>query len=178
MRKIVIICIGVLIITATIACWHVKEIYWDGKKEEGKAVKLQLNISLNKIEFSRNDPINLTASLVNTGKESVSVSELGLSSVDLELLPPEGYTLRYSFEGNVTYRPPFGTTLEANNTMSIMLSLTDNCSWYNTTQGIYGYKLNITGEYSVRAIYISSEYDIPVWEGTVYSNILTFRVVS
>ncbi len=136
--------------------------------------RLELRTSSDKTVYGLNESINVSVTLENTGDESINVSQMGLEwgTLDFELSTPDGRVLRSS--GPFVNCMPRAVILLGHHSIELTFNVKNLFMEYNDTHEP-GH-INQTGTYHLQFIYRSWPTYEDVWEGTVYSNTISFTI--
>jgi len=129
-------------------------------------------ITIRKNVFLYGEPVDITATILNNGSESINVSEpgLGVGSLTVGVATANGI----NWQANPVYGYPYSADiLELKPNESIM-----NIFDFTTIQfGDYiEFYLKDPGEYSLNMIYVSKSSNDSRWVGNLTSNTLNFTI--
>jgi len=141
--------------------------------------RIKFSLTTKKDSYIIGESLNVTVSLKNLYSEAINVSEMSLSkserpSLRVQVKTPEGYILTY-IGGHVKTLPD-GLSLGPNETITYSFPL----YLFGNEENNY-YQLKSIGDYEINAIYYSNPawcWDTTVWEGKLYSDVLTFTITS
>lgn len=139
---------------------------------------LEFEILMNKTNFLVNESINVTAVLKYLGDEWVYVSDMQplMSSLDFEIVTPDGYIIH---QLNRVYTLPQAVQLQPFICINKTYNLRDpELRFGNESEGLTYYNFTVSGEYSIRGIYVSGSAFEPVWHGSFISSTLNFTILS
>ena len=141
---------------------------------------LSFTIEPEKLEYAAGERIVIEAELKNIGNESVNVSGMGIGlgppTLDFEITTPDGRVIH--FLGPFALTMPSGVRLAPGDEHNYT-AIINEPFWKWGNDDINSYNFTTPGEYRVKGVYKSSPskcLDITVWEGILYSNVITFTI--
>lgn len=160
--------LGAIIVISTISLWS----YDYFSKDAGVIGDISLSISLDKNKYHLGEPINMVVTLKNEKREDVWINDLDFNNdtIHFNIRSPDGKNLNRSMP--VCQGIAKALLLNRGESISCVFKLTN----------LYDFP-NVTGKYSVVAIYVSGGYSlkpgsssefVETWHGIVQSDKLFF----